>query len=139
MFSAAFMCCCSFPLFLFTTVRNCGIFEPALVFDSESSLCPLHLQQVCQSGSETPCRHMKAKSLKLYYCNRSINNVWTAKHIKPGIVIGLLLTYESKMSDSHYIDSYIKKIWERSSKGISYRNQFICNLWIKECRSPLYR
>ena len=42
-------------LLLCTIARNCGIFDPALIFDSESFLWTLYLRQVCLSGSERPC------------------------------------------------------------------------------------
>ena len=46
---------CSFSLFLCTIALNYGIFDPALLFNSMSSLRPLHLLQVCQSNSKAPC------------------------------------------------------------------------------------
>ena len=45
-------CFCSFSLLLFTIAPNYCIFNPALLFYSESPLYPLHLLQVCQPSSE---------------------------------------------------------------------------------------
>ena len=57
MFSVPLMVCWfgSFSLPLSYKSRDYGIFDSSLIFDSESSLCPLHCLQVCRSSSETPC------------------------------------------------------------------------------------
>ena len=48
-------CFCFFSLLLCDTVCNYGIFNPTLLFNSESYVCLLHLLQVCRSGNENPC------------------------------------------------------------------------------------
>ena len=57
MFYVALMCCYlySYSLLLCAVAHSYRIFDPALLFDTESLLCPLHSPKVCWSGSETPC------------------------------------------------------------------------------------
>lgn len=41
--------------FLSTITSNYGNFDPALLYDSESTLGPIPFQQICRSSSEKPC------------------------------------------------------------------------------------
>ncbi|GFV87676.1 hypothetical protein TNCV_779601 [Trichonephila clavipes] len=56
MFSTPLMCCCfcSFSLLLCTVAQNYGIYDSAFLWNSESSLYPLHTLHACRSGSKSP-------------------------------------------------------------------------------------